>query len=707
MIAIFKRELKSYFQTVIGWLFLAAILALYGLYFYAYSLRSGYPYISYSISAIAFIMLLAVPLLTMRSISEERHSKTDQLILTSPISLGKMIFGKYLAMIAVLTVDMLLISVTPLILSLFGTVPMGESFAAILGFWFYGSACIAIGMLISSLTESQVIAAVLSFAVLFIGYMMSSITSLISESGNILTKLLNCFDLYTPLSTFMSGCFDLTAAVYYASVAALALFLTTQVIQKRRWSMSSKKIGTGVFSVGMIAAAFAVTLVVNLFVKELPVSVTSIDATSTKLYSLTTDTKEYIKMLDKDIQIYVLAGEESADTTLAETLERYDDLSDYIKVTYVNPVTNPLFFQNYTDTTPSTNSLIVESEERSRVIDYSDIYEYSYDYYSYSSSLEGYDAEGQITSAIWYVSMDSSEFPIIYEIEGHGEASLSGGFTEAVEKANITLQSLTLLTVDEIPEDAQAVIVNGPTSDFSEDDAEKIISYIEKGGSVILNLDFQYQNLENISSILAAYGMSRVDGIVMENNANYIYSGIPYYTLPEVESTSYTTSVNGKYVFVPYSEAIAYGENTDTITYWPMLMTSEDAVSKVNTDAAVTSEFEEGDSKGPFALAVAMENTSEEGITGRLVVTGSVQMFTDNADKIVSGNNSAMFTDIIAAVTDTQELSLSVIPVKEYTLSTVTVPAANGLLLGISIMIIIPVLMLASGIVIWAVRRKK
>lgn len=707
MIAIFKRELKSYFQTVIGWLFLAAILALYGLYFYAYSLRSGYPYISYSISAIAFIMLLAVPLLTMRSISEERHSKTDQLILTSPISLGKMILGKYLAMLAVLTIDMLLISVTPLILSTFGTVPMGESFAAILGFWFYGSACIAIGMLISSITESQVIAAVLTFAVLFIGYMMSSITSLISESGNILTKLLNCFDLYTPLSTFMSGCFDLTAAVYYASVAALALFLTTQVIQKRRWSMSTKKIGTGVFSVGMIVAAFAVTLVVNLFVKELPVSVTSIDATATKLYSLTTDTQEYIKMLDKDIQIYVLAGEESADTTLAETLERYDDLSDYIKVTYVNPVTNPLFFQNYTDTAPSANSLIVESEERSRVIDYSDIYEYSYDYYSYSSSLEGYDAEGQITSAIWYVSMDSSNFPIIYEIEGHGETALSGGFTESAEKANITLQSLTLLTVDEIPEDAQAVIVNGPTSDFSEDDAEKIISYIEKGGSVILNLDFQYQNLENISSILAAYGMSRVDGIVMENNANYIYSGIPYYTLPEVESTSYTTSVNGKYVFVPYSEAIAYGENTDTITYWPMLMTSEDAVSKVNTDAAVTSEFEEGDSKGPFALAVAMENTSEEGITGRLVVTGSVQMFTDNADKIVSGNNSAMFTDIIAAVTDTQELSLSVIPVKEYTLSTVTVPAANGLLLGISIMIIIPVLMLASGIVIWAVRRKK
>lgn len=707
MIAIFKRELKSYFQTVIGWLFLAAVLALYGLYFYAYSLRSGYPYISYSISAIAFIMLLAVPFLTMRSLSEERHSKTDQLILTSPVSLGKIILGKYLAMITVLTIDMLLISITPLILSIFGTVPMGESYVAILGFWFYGCACLAIGMLLSSITESQVIAAVLTFGVLFVGYMMSSITNLISETGNILTDILNCFDLYTPLSTFMSGCFDLTGAVYYFSVAALALFLTTQSIQKRRWSITTKKIGTGVFSVGMIVAAFAVAVVLNLFVRELPSSITSIDATSTKLFSLTTDTKEYVKMLEKDIQIYVLADEDSADTTLAETLERYDDLSDCISVSYVSPMTNPLFYQTYTDAAPTTNSLIVVSAERSRVIDYSDIYEYSYDYYSYSSTLEGYDAEGQITSAIQYVSMDSSELPVIYEVEGHGEAALSGGFTESVEKANITLQSLTLLTVDEVPEDAQAVIINGPTSDFSEDDAKKIISYIEKGGSVIVNFDFQYQNLENLSSILAAYGMSRVEGIVMENDANYIYGGTPYYTLPQVESTTYTSSVTGKYIFAPYSEAIAYGEDTDEIIYKPMLMTSSDAVSKVNTENVTTSELEEGDIEGPFALAVAMECTSSDGTTGTLVATGSVQLFTDNADQVVSGNNSAMFTDMISAVTDTEELSLSVIPVKEYTLSSITVPAAKGLLIGVSIMILVPILMLISGIVIWAARRKK
>ena len=176
MIAILKREWKSYFQNITGWLFIAAVLALYGLYFLAYNLRAGYPYVSYTLSAISFIMLIAVPILTMRSMAEERHSRTDQLVLTAPVSLGKMIFGKFLAMVGVFTVAVAVIAVTPLVLAAFGTVPMGENYVAVLGFWLYGCTCIAVGMLASALTESQVIAAVVAFAFLFLGYMMNSIT---------------------------------------------------------------------------------------------------------------------------------------------------------------------------------------------------------------------------------------------------------------------------------------------------------------------------------------------------------------------------------------------------------------------------------------------------------------------------------------------------------------------------------------------------
>ena len=445
MIAIFKREIKSYFRTVVGWLFIAAILALYGLYFYAYNLRSGYPYISYPLSAISFIMLIAVPVLTMRSFAEERHSKTDQMILTAPVSLGKVVMGKYLAMAGVFSVAMIVVAVTPLILSIWGTVPMGESYVAILGFYLYGCACIAVGMLLSVVTESQVIAAVLTFVALFLGYMMNSITSLISVNGNLLTKILGAYDLYTPMQNFMNGCLDLTGVVYFISVIAICQFLCCQLIQKRRYSFSQKKISLSAFSVGTIVLAFVLAVGANLVVRELPTEVTAIDATSTKLYSLTDTTKDYVDSLQDDVTIYVLASEKNADTTLAETLTRYENLSKHISVEYINPATNPVFYQQYTDTAPSSGSLIVVSDARSRVVDSSDIYEYSYDYTSYSSTLEGYDAEGQITSAIQYVTKASSELPVLYEITGHGETSLSGGFTEAVGKANMTVSELTLL----------------------------------------------------------------------------------------------------------------------------------------------------------------------------------------------------------------------------------------------------------------------
>lgn len=707
MIAIFKREVRSYFHNVLGWLFIAAVLAFYGLYFYAYNLRSGYPYVSYSVSAMAFILLIAAPILSMRSLAEERHSKTDQLILTSPISLGKMVMGKYFAMLAVFSIAVLVIALTPLLLSVFGTVPMGESYVAILGFWLYGAACLAIGLFISSLTETQVIAAVGSFAVLFVGYMMSSITGLISESGNWLTAIMGCYDLYTPLSGFMNGCFDLNSFVYYVSLIGLMLFLTSQSIQKRRWSMSSKKIGLSVFSVGTIAIGVAFVVVVNLVVTALPTTITSIDATSNKLYSVTQDTKEYLKLLEKEVELYVLVEEDAADTNVAETLKRYEDMSDCVTVTYVSPASNPLFYQNYTETAPTTNSIIVACGERSRVVDYSDIYEYSYDYYTYSSSIEGYDAEGQITSAIQYVTMDESELPIIYEVEGHGETALSGGFTEAIEKANITLSSLTLLTEEAVPEDAKAIIINGPTTDFSSDDADKIISYIENGGSVILNLSYENQDLKNVAALLEHFGMSVIDGIVMENNMSYYYGGTPYYLLPEVLSSDYTASVAGNYIFAPFGEGIVYGENTDTISYTELLSSSSDAVSKTNVESAMTTALEDGDVAGPFALSVAMEYSADSGETGIMVVNGSVEMFTDAADEVVSGNNASMFTDMISAVTDTSELSVSVIPVKEYTLSAITVDAGTGMLAGVGLMVVIPVIMLGSGVAIWVIRRRK
>lgn len=183
------------------------------------------------------------------------ENKTDQLILTAPVSLGKIIAGKFLALASIFTIPILAICLYPLILMKFGNIPVAESYTAILGFYLYGLACMAVGVFISSLTESQVIAAVLSFAALFVCYIMSGLCNMISSEGNVLTKILGCFDFYTRFSVFLTGTLDLKAAIYFITVILLLLFLTCQSIQKRRWSISVKSLKTGVFSSGMIAAA--------------------------------------------------------------------------------------------------------------------------------------------------------------------------------------------------------------------------------------------------------------------------------------------------------------------------------------------------------------------------------------------------------------------------------------------------------------------
>lgn len=711
MLAIMKREVKSYFQNVLGWLFIAALVAVYGIYFFAYNLQGGYPYVSYALSGVSFILLIAVPILSMRCLAEERKTKVDQLLLTAPVTVGKIVLAKYLALVFVFTLGMLIVGVTPLILSSFGTVPLGESFTALIGFWLLGCVFLAVGLFISSITESQVIAAVLSFVALFLGYMMNSLVSMITETDSILAKILLCFDLYTPFEGFLNGCLDLTSAFYYVSVSAFMVFLAAQSIQKRRWSMSKNTISTGVFSTTTIVVVLAIVVVANMAVSSLPVTITEIDCTYGKMYDLSEQTEEFLANLEEDITIYVLSSEEGKDVQVDETLERYEALSKHVTVEYVDPSINPSFYKEYTDTTPSTNSVIVVGSQRSKVIDYYDLYEleYSYDYYSYSytTQVTGYDAEGQITSGIEYVTMDFEELAVVYQISGHGETELSSAFTECLEKANIRLETLTLFNEDAVPEDAQAIIIHAPTTDFNENDAKKVIDYLEAGGNAIITCDYTSMGLENFDSILQAYGLDWVDGIVAENDRQYYYSGNPFYLLPEVNSTDYTSSIAGSYVLAVYGVGVTLPEDTDTITYESLLETSESSVSKTNIDKITTSEYEDGDIKGPFAIGVAAEKTIDEETTSRLVVLGSAWILTDNTNSMVSGNHALMFTDIMSQMTSQTELSSSVIPIKEVTLSNLTIDTAASLMWALIIVVIVPIAMLGFGIVIWYLRRKK
>ena len=287
MTAIYKRELKSYLTSMVGYLFIFFILVLTGIYFSAYQLSAAYPKFEYTLSAVTFVFLIGVPILTMRVLAEERKQKTDQLLLTAPVSVGNIVIGKYLALVTVYAIPIIVMCTYPLIMSKFGTVAFGSAYTAILGFFLLGCANIAIGVFMSALTESQVIAAVLTFVLLFAFYMMNGISSFFSKTsmstcvtfgllilaaaiilytmiknalisaiaaviGEVILvviyvvkssvfeggiqKVLNIFNLSGHFDNFTSNIFDIKGIVYFLSVIAVCLFLTMQSISKRRWN---------------------------------------------------------------------------------------------------------------------------------------------------------------------------------------------------------------------------------------------------------------------------------------------------------------------------------------------------------------------------------------------------------------------------------------------------------------------------------------
>ena len=288
MLAIYKRELKSYFHSMTGCVFIAFLVMFTGIYFMAYNLNAGYPYFSYTLSGSLIVFLVGIPLLTMRSFSEERKTKTDQLLLTAPVSLTKVVLGKYFAMVTVLAVPNVIFCLFPLLIKLQGTAYLLVDYSSIAVFFLLGCVYLAIGMFMSSLTESQIIAFISTFGILLLLYLWDGILSFLPGSAlsgmigilliltlivvyiyhmtknwmlaagieavgiaaalivyfvksslyeNLLTKLLGRLALANVfMNISSSNIVDVSGLLLYVSILIIFVFLTIQTIQKRRWS---------------------------------------------------------------------------------------------------------------------------------------------------------------------------------------------------------------------------------------------------------------------------------------------------------------------------------------------------------------------------------------------------------------------------------------------------------------------------------------
>ena len=287
MSAVYKKELKTYFTGMTGPVFICFILLMTGIFTVVYNLQGLYPNFEVTVNQVVFVYLLAIPVLTMRSIAEEKHSRTDQLLYSLPMCVTSIVLAKYLAMVTVLAIPVCVMAFYPLLLATFGTVHLASAYGMLLAFFLLGASLIAIGMFISSLTESQVIAAVVSLAVTLLIYFMSGLSNMISTDASVsligflalacviglivnamikntvlalavtgvlalvtvgaylvdstlfagaIPDILSAISLFDRLTTFQNGMFDLTAIIFYLSVCGLFVYLTVQSMEKKRWN---------------------------------------------------------------------------------------------------------------------------------------------------------------------------------------------------------------------------------------------------------------------------------------------------------------------------------------------------------------------------------------------------------------------------------------------------------------------------------------
>lgn len=287
MLSIYKKELRGYFTSIMGYIVSLVLIAIIGFYFMGVNLTQGSSVFGYTLSYASFVLIIVLPLLTMRTFAEEQKQKTDQLLLSAPIKISSIVIGKFLAVATVFTIPILVCCTMPLVMTLYGKVVLQSAYAAVLAFWLLGLSLIAIGMIVSSLTDNQIIAAVLGVGINVLVFLMHSLATSVSSSSmtsligitvlilavavflylfvrnifvaavpavigeaalvviyfvkpalleGLLSTILSSISFYSRFADFLYGSLDLTSILFYVSFIGFFLYLTVQIIEKRRWN---------------------------------------------------------------------------------------------------------------------------------------------------------------------------------------------------------------------------------------------------------------------------------------------------------------------------------------------------------------------------------------------------------------------------------------------------------------------------------------
>ena len=472
----------------------------------------------------------------------------------------------------------------------------------------------------------------------------------------------------------------------------------------------------GFYSFAVCALALILAIVVNLFVSALPASLIKPDTSTIGLLNVCDETKSIVSAVDEPVTIYLVAQNGMEDLTIQELLERYSDLNDHIKTVAIDPDLQPGFTSKYTTDTLNQNSLIVESNRRFSVIDYTKIYTTTYDniteeeyynYYYYGIMPQGtpyFNGELELTSAIDYVTRNT--IPTVYFIGNHEEDTLSATMSAYLDADNVVTSTLTLLGGSGIPSDCTAIVLNNPKTDISVFEAQTLCNYLNTGGNVILITDYRYYSrdaMPNLSTVAELMGMASADGMLVEGDASRYYT-YPSYLLPLAGTAGPGASLSADILtLIPYAHGIVL---TDTSDAAPTMLLTTSTSSYVKTAGvnATTFNKEDGDQDGPFCVAASSTLVTDAGVS-KFVWFASPSIVSDQWDYYVGGANSTVFMSSVNWMCE-KAVSVSVL-VKQMQVEPLLLTQAAANVWSVLITVCIPAVILGGGFYVWLHRRRK
>lgn len=474
----------------------------------------------------------------------------------------------------------------------------------------------------------------------------------------------------------------------------------------------------GGYSVIVTAVVIAIVIVVNLAVRLLPTKYTKYSTSTVGLYDISETSRGILSKVKDKISIYVVSDPSYTDEVTREYVAKYAGLNSNISWSTVDPAVKPGFLKEYTSESLNSQQthlvLVNKNNGRSRVIPYTDIYYQKYTqqellyYQMYYGSVPDnptyFNIEQQLTSAVDYLTAE--KLPTVYYITGHGETALDSTVTGLIGAENIDLAELPLLTKGSVPDDADAVIINAATKDFTEDEIKALEAYTAKGGNVIMtsfyNSKLKERNLTNLYGFAKSLGLEYKDVKVYEGGGKFVQS--PDNILPTLVDKKYSSAIgNNTYLLMVQCNAITLAKTApEGVTLTELLTTSVLGFAKTEVTEETKSEKEEGDEEGTFVLGAMAEKTVD-GKTSKLVWLAS--------PVLLDGRSLSYYSNIsyfMAILTDLCEKESSVtINAKSLQIEALTVSEASANLWGIILIAVIPLAVLVTGFVIWNRRIKR